>query len=242
MYASRNKTRQEAGDFMKFSNEPLYFPMKSARTTTVVISGKTHARAALVLTLLLALYPCAAPADLYVYVGPDGTRWITDHHPGDPGYKMIKRYGRKPAAVRCLKPASRGLRRRLQKYASTIDSFAARHGIDEALVKAVIYVESCYEPRAHSRAGAVGLMQLMPETARHYGVTDRYDPVQNIKGGVRFLKYLMRRFGNDLRLVLAAYNAGETAVRKYGGVPPYHETRRYVPRVLRYYEFFRQNA
>jgi soluble lytic murein transglycosylase-like protein len=116
-------------------------------------------------------------------------------------------------------------------FAALIASAAATHGVDERLVHAVIATESNYQPRARSRAGAKGLMQLMPATARHYAVRDPYDPQANIDAGVRHLKDLLSRF--DLRLALAAYNAGEGAVRTYGGLPPFAETRQYVARVLR---------
>lgn len=115
-------------------------------------------------------------------------------------------------------------------FAALIASTAAAHGVDERLVHAVIETESNYQPRARSRAGAKGLMQLMPATARQYAVRDPYDPQANVDAGVRHLKDLLSRF--DLRLALAAYNAGEGAVRTYGGLPPFAETRRYVARVL----------
>ncbi len=115
-------------------------------------------------------------------------------------------------------------------FAALIASTAAAHGVDERLVHAVIETESNYQPRARSRAGAKGLMQLMPATARQYAVRDPYDPQANIDAGVRHLKDLLSRF--DLRLALAAYNAGDGAVWTYGGLPPFAETRRYVARVL----------
>lgn len=108
---------------------------------------------------------------------------------------------------------------------------SARHGMDARLVHAVIAVESGYRQRARSRRGAVGLMQVLPATARRYGVFDLYDPVSNIEAGVRHLKTLLRRF--PLALALAAYNAGEAAVERHGGIPPYPETEAYVSRVLR---------
>jgi hypothetical protein len=115
-------------------------------------------------------------------------------------------------------------------YDDIIDTVAARHGIDPALVHAVIQVESAYRPRARSPKGAMGLMQLMPATARQYKVADPYDPWANIEGGIRHLKSLLDRF--ELSLALAAYNAGEAAVQRFGGIPPYRETRSYVGRIL----------
>jgi hypothetical protein len=110
---------------------------------------------------------------------------------------------------------------------------ARRHGVSEALVAAIIAVESEYNPRAVSRRGAQGLMQLMPATASSLSVDDPFDPRENIEAGVRHLRRLLDRFDHNLPLVLAAYNAGEQAVLRYRGVPPYRETRQYISRVLR---------
>jgi soluble lytic murein transglycosylase-like protein len=115
-------------------------------------------------------------------------------------------------------------------YRALIDEASARHGVDAKLVRAVIQVESAYRAEARSRKGAMGLMQLMPETARRFAVRDPYDPGANIEGGIRYLKWLLDRF--DVSLAVAAYNAGETAVERYGGIPPYAETRSYVQSVL----------
>lgn len=104
----------------------------------------------------------------------------------------------------------------------------------------MVTVESAYDPRAVSPKGATGLMQLMPDTAKRFGVTDRTDPLENLRGGARYLNVLMAMFDNNLRLVIAAYNAGEGAVMRNGNrIPPYPETRAYVPRVLHYYESYR---
>ena len=133
------------------------------------------------------------------------------------------------------KPLTGTTAKRRDRYASAIDTEARRHGVDPDLVHAVIRAESAYNPRARSHAGACGLMQLMPATARRFGVRDIWEPAQNIRGGVTYLRFLLDRFGGDIRLVLAAYNAGEGAVAKYGNrIPPYRETRTYVRRVLRY--------
>ena len=107
---------------------------------------------------------------------------------------------------------------------------AEEHAVDPNLVRAVIKVESAYKPKARSHKGAMGLMQLMPATAREYGVRDAYDPAQNINAGVKHLRSLLDRF--DVRLAVAAYNAGAGAVQRYGGIPPYRETRDYVRKVL----------
>jgi len=117
-------------------------------------------------------------------------------------------------------------------FDAVIEAEARKNGIDAALVKSVMLVESNFNPRAVSRKGARGLMQLMPETARRFGVADRFDPLENLRGGVEYLAALLRLFSGDLTLALAAYNAGENAVAKYLGVPPFAETREYVRRAL----------
>ena len=117
-------------------------------------------------------------------------------------------------------------------------TLAQQYDIDAQLVRAIITVESNFNAWAISRAGAQGLMQLMPATAARYGVTDPFNPKANIEGGIRFLKELGHRFPGDLRRVLAAYNAGESVVNRYGGIPPYPETQRYVARVLALYNTY----
>ena len=116
-------------------------------------------------------------------------------------------------------------------YRAEITSAARDFGVDEAIVRAIIHAESAFRPNALSRVGAQGLMQLMPATARRFGVSNAFDASQNIRGGVQYLSWLLKRFNGNLTLAAAGYNAGEGAVDKYKGVPPYSETRRYVERV-----------
>jgi soluble lytic murein transglycosylase-like protein len=123
------------------------------------------------------------------------------------------------------------LRLNTTAYGPEISSAAAQFGVEEAIVRAIIHAESSYNPGALSRVGAQGLMQLMPATARRFGVNNAFDPAQNIRGGVQYLGWLLKRFNGDLTLAAAGYNAGEGAVAKYKGVPPYAETQRYVQRV-----------
>ena len=116
---------------------------------------------------------------------------------------------------------------------------ASRHDIDPALVKAIIMAESGYNPNAVSKRGAKGLMQLMPSTAEALGVEDAFNPEQNISGGVRYFKRLVNRFDGDVKLALAAYNAGSKIVRHYQGVPPFKSTHYYIEKVFRYYELYK---
>jgi soluble lytic murein transglycosylase-like protein len=116
-------------------------------------------------------------------------------------------------------------------YSAEIRSAAQQYGVEEAIVRAIIHAESAYRANAVSRTGARGLMQLMPATASRFGVADSFDPGQNIAGGVKYLAWLLKRYNSNLTLAAAGYNAGEGAVGKYGGVPPYAETQRYVQRV-----------
>lgn len=141
--------------------------------------------------------------------------------------EIVETLPEEAASVRAL--------RLLPHLASIIEPAAARYAIDPNLVAAVIWAESSGDPDAVSHKGAQGLMQLMPATARDLGVTSVLDPEQNVEGGTRYLRSMLDRHGGDVSLALAAYNAGPEAVKRYGGVPPYRETRHYVDRVLRMY-------
>jgi soluble lytic murein transglycosylase-like protein len=123
------------------------------------------------------------------------------------------------------------LRLNTSSYQAEIAAAAREFGVEEAIVRAIIHAESSFNPLALSHAGAQGLMQLMPPTARRFGVSDSYDAGQNIRGGVQYLSWLLKRFNGNLTLAAAGYNAGEGAVDRHGGVPPYKETQRYVERV-----------
>lgn len=132
---------------------------------------------------------------------------------------------------------------RIAGYHAIVDEASRAYGLESALLHAVISVESSYNPKAVSRKGAKGLMQLMPETARRYGVADAFDARQNVHGGARYLRDLLSTFNNNVSLALAAYNAGEQAVLKHGRrIPPYGETQRYVPLVLDFYKRFRTDS
>jgi len=184
------------------------------------------AAALLVLGVLASVAP--ARATLYSFVDENGVTHYTNV-PSDPRFRKVP--GSSPP------PASRSGSGSMaaEKYEAEIARCADDHGVDSALVKAVIKAESNYDNRAISRAGAQGLMQLMPATSRLRNVDNPFNPGQNIDGGVRHLKYLLSTFDGDTKLALAAYNAGENAVRKYNGVPPFLETKNYVSTVLSHY-------
>jgi len=186
-----------------------------------------------------------AAADIYSFKDEKGVVHFTNISGLDKRYKLVRKEthgndgmpvnaGLVPARVFMPSQAD------IQKYLSIIDTAAKAYGVDAMLVHAVISAESGYNPYALSRAGAMGLMQLMPETARRYGVQNMMDPVENIHGGVRYLRDLLTMFKGRVDLAVAAYNAGENAVIRSGHrVPPYAETRTYVPKVLGFYKTFR---
>ncbi|MFP4611433.1 MAG: lytic transglycosylase domain-containing protein, partial [Thiohalophilus sp.] len=192
------------------------------------------------LGLLWATGPVQA-AEYYLYQLPDGSRTITDRPKFDDDHKLVRKsrnpadLGRYAAGHSSFNtaPAANYLR-----FENLIYKMATRYKIDAALIKAVIHTESFFNPNATSHKGASGLMQLMPATAERYGVSDLYSPIQNIEGGTRYLRDLMQRYPERIKLVLAAYNAGEEAVDHYQGIPPFPETRKYVQKVLKHKEFY----
>jgi soluble lytic murein transglycosylase-like protein len=137
-----------------------------------------------------------------------------------------------PARREPAPPAADSWREAAGHYAEAIEAAAERHGLDPALLVSLAQVESAFDPRAVSSKGASGLLQLMPDTARRFGVRDAFDPAQNLEGGARYLSWLLERFGGRTDLALAGYNAGEGAVERHRGIPPYRETRHYVDRVM----------
>jgi soluble lytic murein transglycosylase-like protein len=170
------------------------------------------------------VFPSLSSAEIYKYVDENGVVHLTNVP--DERYNLVL----KEVWVRFRLGANS------DKYEAVIRKTSKRYSVDYALVKAVIKAESNFNPLAISRAGAKGLMQLMPGTAKALGVNDSFHPADNIEGGVRHLRYLLDLFNGNLQLVLAAYNAGEEAVFRYNGIPPYQETRTYVQRVLRYFQ------
>ena len=176
---------------------------------------------------VLVLVPGAKPVygDIYRYVDEDGVV----HFSNVPTTWRYRLY---------FPEAKMGIKVYFTRYDKIIEKASRRHGVDSSLVKAVIKAESDFDQKAISKAGAKGLMQLMPETARDLAVTDSFDPNENIHAGVRYLKKQLTNFDNNVPLALAAYNAGETSVRKYGRIPPYEETKTFVDRVLRYWDIY----
>jgi soluble lytic murein transglycosylase-like protein len=175
-----------------------------------------------ILTLALALLGASLQAQVQFIVKADGT-------------KMISNFGSTYSAHGNDWSWWARQRDRRSKYDTLIERYAGQYRVDPILVRAVIQVESDFNPRCVSNKGARGLMQLMPETAREYGVRNMFDPEENLRGGIHNLADLLERYRGDLRRVLAAYNAGDGAVAKYGGIPPYEETMTYVKRALTVY-------
>jgi Soluble lytic murein transglycosylase and related regulatory proteins (some contain LysM/invasin domains) len=181
--------------------------------------------------MLLLTVSSVVSADIYKRVGLDGRVYYTDRPEKGMGFKLIIR-----TPPKTYKRDLKFMAGNRLKYNELIARAAAKHQMDPKLLHAVIQAESAYNPQAISSAGAVGLMQLMPDTARRYGVSDRRDPEQNVDGGTRYLKDLLAMFNSNLKLAVAGYNAGEGAVMKYNyTVPPYPETQNYVQHVLRLY-------
>lgn len=174
-------------------------------------------------------------SQLFVYQSPAGERLITNQRQTAGGMQLIATYGRPTAVVSCRLSPADVMRVGAGPFDDIIVREARAQGLDPLLVKSVIWVESCFDPQAVSRVGAHGLMQLMPGTAADLGVTDRFDPAQNIRGGVTYLAWMLERFEQRLDLALAAYNAGPGAVERHGGIPPFRETRNYVDRVNTHY-------
>ncbi len=194
-----------------------------------------------ILALTLGLPAGTARADIYSYIDADGVVHFTNlPRPGKQWKRIMKTGPGKAAASRGKSvdkvPPSDRSPERYSRYDQHIQQAAALYHIPISLVRAVIQVESDYDPRVVSRAGAQGMMQLMPSVQKGMGVTDPFDARQNIFGGTRFLRILANTFGGDLVLTISGYHAGPYAVKRYGGIPPYQTTQKYVRWVLaRYY-------
>jgi hypothetical protein len=176
--------------------------------------------------VLLAFSVPPAQGEIYQFVGHDGSISLTNV-PSDSRYRKVEIESSRLHTTLSEREIEPVIRRH-----------SSQHQLHPALIRAVIKAESNFDPRAVSRAGAIGLMQLMPQTAMRFDVRDMYDPDDNVGGGTKYLRQLLDRFHGNLPLALAAYNAGENAVDRYQALPPFDETRQYVRKVLRYYRTF----
>lgn len=194
----------------------------------------------LCLPLLFASCLSAAQADIFGYTDEAGTLVLSDIKHDNRFALLLQTEIAKQPALAVPRAGGRINWENQKRFLPMVADAARTYQIDEALLHAVISTESGYEPAAVSKKGAVGLMQVMPGTGKRYGVTNLNDPSQNVQAGARYLHDLLRQFDNNLKLALAAYNAGENAVLRHGKrIPPYRETEQYVPRVLALYQRFR---
>lgn len=171
-----------------------------------------------------------AHADIYLYVDSQGVFHFTNT-PTTSNYKVYM--SEKPKFNKALY--------NIASYDDVIAEAARRHGISSPLLKALIHVESYFNPKAVSEKGALGLMQIMPENLELLNIQDPFDPWENIMGGARYFKSMLERFGGQLDLALAAYNAGPTAVEKYNDIPPFPETQNYVEKVMKAFRIYRKS-
>jgi soluble lytic murein transglycosylase-like protein len=189
---------------------------------------KQIASSLIIILTIMVLLPCYCTAGIYKYVDNSGVVHFTNI-PTSRSYRFYMH--------ETFRETARRWKANPEAYNPIIAHLCKKYDVEEALVKAVIRAESAFDPNAVSKKGAQGLMQLMPETARDLEVSNPLHPTQNLDGGIRYLRKLLDQFQGNLKLVLAAYNAGENAVVKYNNeIPPYEETRTYVDRVLNYYQ------
>ena len=187
-------------------------------------------RFSIYLTVFILFLPLSAYSEIYKYVDAEGNEHFTNT-PVQKDAELIIKEKKEPVTPSANNTTTYSSDNSLESYKVLAEKTAKRYALDPDLVKAVIEIESGWNPRAVSSRGAIGLMQLMPDTAMDMGVRNPYDPEQNIEGGVKYLKRLVDRFG-DIKLALAAYNAGPSVVKRYGSVPPYTETLLYVQDIL----------
>jgi len=171
-----------------------------------------------------------AHADIYLYIDSEGVLHFTNT-PTSSNYKVYMR--ETPARPKAWRP--------IQNYDDVINEAARENGLSSSLLKALIHVESYFNPRAVSKKGALGLMQIMPQNLELLEISDPFDPWENIMGGARYLKAMIERFNGQLPLALAAYNAGPSAVERYQNIPPYDETQRYVEKVMKLFHLYKKS-
>lgn len=195
---------------------------------------------ALTVSVFLTTTSLPVFAAVYVYIGPDGSTLITDKRIRKKGYKLKRSYKTKPyrSGVSNAPYFAKPIR---SQYDALIVNTALKYDLEPSFIKAIIHVESAFDHLAVSKAGAMGLMQLMPATAASYQLTtNTFRPERNIDAGVRHMKDLMDRYDRNKKLSLAAYNAGAGAVSKYNGIPPYQETQNYVVKVMKLYKLYKK--
>jgi soluble lytic murein transglycosylase-like protein len=210
-------------------------PVSTDIQLTAPVPTRLLLRTAFAAAVLTVVLPVTAEAQIYAWRDANGNLVLADKA-GDPSAKSYAVAttpiaGTGPTTAETFR-TTRPLSRKAAQYHSLIEEHAAINEVSPDLVRAVIQAESAFDPRARSSKGAMGLMQLMPATATEFGVIDPYNPVENIRAGVKYLKQLLDSYAGKVELALAAYNAGPGAVKKYGGtVPPYRETRNYVAKI-----------
>ena len=185
--------------------------------------------AVMVLVLTIFVIP-QAHADIYLYIDSQGVLHFTNT-PTSSNYKVYMRE----------KPKTPPVWYNIQSYDDVIAEAARQHGLSFSLLKALIHVESYFNPKAVSTKGALGLCQIMPQNLEGLEIGDPFDPWENIMGGARYLKAMLQRFNGKLPLALAAYNAGPTAVERYNDIPPYPETQNYVQKVMKYFHLYKRS-
>ncbi len=200
----------------------------------------TNIKLTFITIFLLTAFSMNAGANIYSYKAKDGTVHFTNISPTGHKRKKYKLYMKTPEQRMARPGVSPVMARdknplRYKRYDSSIVLASKTHSMPQAFIRAIIRVESDYDPRVVSIAGAQGLMQLMPATGRRMGCTNPFDPHQNIMGGTKYLRHLANLFNGDMVLTIAGYHAGEGAVRKYNGVPPYKMTHTYINKVLKFY-------
>ncbi|CAA6808269.1 MAG: Lytic transglycosylase [uncultured Thiotrichaceae bacterium] len=200
------------------------------------------------------IYAAVSYKTVYVYEKVGGGHLMTSKRIKKKGYSLIKKYktrvtpkakSKKKSSKKSSKKRSlscRGMSARVNKHRRTIQVYSRVYGVEEALVHAIIKNESCYQKKAKSPVGAIGLMQLMPGTAKDMKISNPWDPEQNIQGGVKYISQMLSQFKGNKKHALAAYNAGPGKVRRYKGIPPYRETRGYVKKVMADYHRFKKNS
>lgn len=212
----------------------------------VKLSPSKHSRTAficLVTAVVTLTFSGSIFATVYVYERPDGSKLITDKKSRNAGYKLKKSYSTSPyrSSVRSRNNSPYLAQPIKSQYDALIVNTALKYDLEPSFIKAVIHVESAFDRYAISHAGAMGLMQIMPATAAIYEMEqNQFDASRNIEVGVKHMRELMDRYDNDKKLSLAAYNAGEGAVSRYNGVPPYEETENYIVKVMKLYGVYKK--